>query len=81
MIKVRLDGEEPSDQINRWVDEAGDGRIRDALNVALARLESAEADIGSMVNEIRDLREASDCPDCGQRLNCCLRCDEAERYD
>lgn len=81
MIKIRLDDENPSEQIDRWVEEAGGGRIRDALNVVLARLESAEFDIGSMVDEIRDLREASECPDCGQRLDHCSRCDEAERYD
>ena len=34
----------PTERINKWIEEEGRGDTRDALNVALCRLEAAQAE-------------------------------------
>jgi recombinational DNA repair protein RecR len=72
---VWIKGESTTEQLDRWIAGQGDD-IRSALNLALGRLEAAEADVASLVKELRDMREASTCPDCGRALHQCSYCQE-----
>ena len=58
MTQTYLKGETLSDMLDRWIAEH-DGSARDALNVALARLQASEIvadalEVASLAKQIRD---------------------------
>jgi predicted RNA-binding Zn-ribbon protein involved in translation (DUF1610 family) len=80
MMKVILEGESATDQLERWIAACG-GQMRDALNIALARLEYAEAEAACLHNDVKDEQEANTCPDCGVSFDRCSYCEEADNND
>ena len=52
--------ETPTERIDRWIKEEGQGNTRDALNVALCRLDRLEEDNKLLNDFIGDLKDAAD---------------------